>query len=356
MALRKAIECRHEGLKWPSSSSSTSVPPVGIVGSIFKSNDPPPTTQKSSLSNQTVVVVLDWSTGLDLDRIGDQVSFLLSEYRGLAMTTWTRGGPTNNGTMVVNNAVSDLEVVLMLNSPGGSAADFGLAAQHLLRLRDTPGITLTICVDKVAASGGYMLCCTASPGQLFASPFALLGSIGVIGQMINFQNLLEGWGVQPLVFRAGKDKSPVGFIGDISEEGKRTTQASLDATHKVFKDHIVKARPILKKDIDKIGNGEIYLGSDALAMKLIDGIMTADEYIQSKLQEGARVLKMIQNPRSIFLFGPRYAGDSIFETKRSFAVWGVQSAVQNFVKKLSLITLPKTMRMPSSIEQLVTKT
>jgi signal peptide peptidase SppA len=356
MALQKAIEWKHEGLKWPSSSSYNPLFPGGIVGSIFKSNDPPtPSSLPPLLSNQTIVVVLDWSKALDLDRIGDQVSFLLGEYRRLAMTTTTRGSPTNNNAVVERSHVPNLEVVLMLNSPGGSAADFGLAAQHLMRLKGTAGITLTICVDKVAASGGYMLCCTASPGQLFASPFAVVGSIGVIGQVINIQNLLEGWGIQPLVFKGGKDKAPLGLLGDVSDEGKRTTQAFVDATHKAFRDHVVKARPILKKEIDKIGNGDIYLGSQALAMKLIDGILTADEYLESKLQEGARVLKMIRNPRANFLFGPRYGSDSSFESKLLAPTWGVPCGVQNIVKKLSLDTLPATIRMPCSIQQLFSK-
>ncbi len=348
MALQKAIESKHEGLKWPGSSSS----PAGIGFVLNTKNDPPPSPV--SLSNQTIVI-LDWSKQLDLDRIADQVSFLLSEYRSLAMMRGDSKGTTENVTATTRTSTPvDLEVVLVLNSPGGSAADFGLAAQHLLRLRDAPGITLTICVDKVAASGGYMLCCTASPGQLYASPFAVVGSIGVLGQVINVQNLLEGWGIQPLVFRGGKDKVPVGVIGEISEEGKRTTQSFVDATHKAFKQHIVKARPILMKDIDKIGNGNIYLGDDALALKLIDGIMTADAYIDSKLHAGARVLKMIRNPRPSFLFAPRY-GDSSFENHRN-AVWGVPSSVRNIVKSLLLATFPDTMRIPASMQQLFTET
>lgn len=345
MALQKAIESTHEGLKWPSSSSSH----VGM-GSLFRWN-PAPSTVASS--NQTVVI-LDWSKQLDLERVGDQVSFLLSEYRYLAMAGGS-DGTTANATTSTTSDRYDLEVILFLNSPGGSAADFGVAAQHLLRLRNAPGITLTICVDKVAASGGYMLCCTASPGQLFAAPFAVVGSIGVLGQVINVQNLLEGWGIQPLIFRGGKDKAPVGLIGEISEEGKQTTQSFIDATHKAFKDHVTKTRPMLKNDIEKIGNGDVYLGAEALDMKLIDGIMTGDEYVDSKLKGGARVLKMIKNPRTSFLFGSRY-NDASLESKQA-TLGGLRTSVRNIVEYLAGGSgFCDKARMPASIHTLLSQT
>lgn len=91
-----------------------------------------------------------------------------------------------------------------------------------------------------------MIACTSSPGKLFAAPFAVLGSIGVVGQTINVQKTLEGWGVQPLVFRGGRDKAPVGLVGDVTEEGLAVVQDMIDVTHKAFKRHVVEARPICK--------------------------------------------------------------------------------------------------------------
>ncbi|EEC48617.1 predicted protein, partial [Phaeodactylum tricornutum CCAP 1055/1] len=101
-------------------------------------------------------------------------------------------------------------------------------AQQLVRLRNEPGLTVTIVVDKVAASGGYMIACTASPGRLFAAPFAVVGSIGVIGQTFNIHKTLEGWGVRPLVFRGGRDKAPVGLVGEVTEEGLAKVQDMVD--------------------------------------------------------------------------------------------------------------------------------
>jgi ClpP class serine protease len=287
MALYKAIHSKHLDFKWPGSD-----PPISIDVHKPKLNVAVPTSSET-------VIVLDW-TNLDtsVSRMGilrDQISFLLSQYRTLAMSTTDDNATTNN-----NNS-TDLEVLVLVESPGGSAADFGLAARQLLRLRDA-GILLTVCVDKVAASGGYMVACTSSPGRLFAAPFAVVGSIGVIGQTVNIHKVLEGWGVTPLVFRGGKDKAPVGMIGEVTPGGVEKIQKMVDATHKAFRYHVATCRPILAESIEDIGTGDTWLGYDALQHKLIDRITTSDEYIGERISQGARVLKMISYQR-VGLFG-----------------------------------------------------
>ena len=117
-----------------------------------------------------------------------------------------------------------------------------------------------------------MMACTASPGQLLAAPFSVVGSIGVIGQTLNVDKVLRGWGVQTLVFRAGKDKAPVGLIGEVTRDGKGKIQEMVEKTHRGFKRHVVDSRPILSKRIEKIGNGDVWMGYDALEIGLIDRI------------------------------------------------------------------------------------
>lgn len=319
MALQKSIHSKHEGFKWPDSSSSFSSK-MSRSPSRFAdaaSNTTANANVTVSTHNETVII-LDW-TSLDtslsaMDVIRDQVSFLMSEYRRLAMQVEPGGG---NASILPDL----LEVVVLLESPGGSAADYGLAGQHLLRLRNAPGVTLTICVDKVAASGGYLLACTASPGQLLAAPFSVVGSVGVIGQIVNIQDLLEGWGVKPLVFRGGKDKAPLGMIGEITEEGKAKTQEMIDATHKAFRKHVLDARPVLNQHKDEIGDGDVWLGSDALKLCLVDQIKTSDEYIGEKIEKGARVLKMVRHIRSSgFLFGGRSGSYAGFSAQQEYAL------------------------------------
>eukprot|EP00957_Ditylum_brightwellii_P195593 14903646-Ditylum_brightwellii.AAC.1 len=208
-----------------------------------------------------------------------------------SLVTLSREENCNDKTSSANNH-AQIEVIILLESPGGSASDYGLAASQIGRLRDEPNVSVTICVDKVAASGGYMMACMSSPGRLYAAPFAVLGSIGVIGTAINVHNVLQKWGVRPLVFRGGKDKAPVGTIGEVTKEGMAKVQDMIDKTHAAFKRHVVSARPAMAPHVEKVATGDVWLGQDALDVGLIDRIVTSDEYIGQRLREGARILKL----------------------------------------------------------------
>lgn len=359
MALKKAIENKHEGMRWPASSSGSSI-----------SSRPSSTKKatgiiKKSISYETVVI-LDW-TKLDthissMEELRQQISFLLSQYRTLGMQ---QGGEnvdknaTNNDESIPIPAA--LEVVVHLESPGGSVSEYGLLGQHLLRLKKEPGVTLTICVDKVAASGGYLLCCTASPGKLFAAPFALVGSIGVIATQLNVNKILNDWGIQSLVFRGGKDKAPIGLIGEVTKEGKRTTQIMIDDTHRAFKEHVVNSRPVLKNNIDIIANGNVWLGVDAVELNLIDAIKTSDEYTEGKIRDGAQVFKMIKTVRSGFLFGPTIGSNLNFASggfkinppSSSSLEGSLEDDVQNLIQKRRIITMA---RLPANVKTIFSKT
>jgi signal peptide peptidase SppA len=256
--------------------------------------------QRSQTSFNETVIIMDM-TELDssvsrMKILRDEVSFLLSDYRAKAM------GSQQQNTNETEASSVELEVLVILESPGGSASDYALASQQILRLRNEPGIMVTICVDKVAASGGYMIACASSPGRLFAAPFAVLGSIGVIGQSFNIHKALEGWGVQPLVFRGGRDKAPVGLIGEVTKEGLAKVQDMVDDTHRAFKRHVVSARPVVADRIEDLATGNVWLGYDALDVGLIDRIVTSDEYIGERMAQGARVLKLVQLIRPKFPF------------------------------------------------------
>ena len=149
-----------------------------------------------------------------------------------------------------------------------------------------------------------MMACMSSPGSLYAAPFAIVGSIGVIGQTINIHKTLLDWGVEPLVFRGGKDKAPLGLVGEITKQGIKKVQDMVDKTHSAFKRHVVLGRPHMAKNIDRIATGDVWLGVDALEHGLIDGIITSDEYIGGKILKGEKVLKLMKCQRPRFVFGP----------------------------------------------------
>lgn len=184
-----------------------------------KSNESNSDTDKTKYEGTTIVVEM---TGLDtgissMETLRDQVTFILNQHAALREESEKDKSSSKNNSTIINATDTsedtqdqqqnnqpvkpDLEVVILLESPGGSATDYGLASNQIWRLRKEPGIKVTICVDKVAASGGYMMACMSSPGSLYAAPFAIVGSIGVIGQTINIHKTLLDWGVEPLVFR-----------------------------------------------------------------------------------------------------------------------------------------------------------
>ena len=171
------------------------------------------------------------------------------------------------------------EVVLRLESGGGQVHAYGLAAAQLVRIKEA-GLKLTICVDKIAASGGYMMACTAD--KLIASDFSVIGSIGVISQLPNFHEFLKKHDVQFEQFTAGEYKRTVTIFGENDDEDRAKHQADIERIHELFKGFINKHRPQL--DLERVATGEVWFGEDALELGLIDEIGTSDAYLLDKLK------------------------------------------------------------------------
>ena len=166
------------------------------------------------------------------------------------------------------------EVVVNLESPGGMVHGYGLASSQLARLREHQ-IPFTICVDKVAASGGYMMACLAD--TIIAAPFAIIGSIGVVAQIPNFHRLLEKWDIDFEVLTAGEYKRTMTVMGENTEAGRQKFVAELEDTHTLFKEFVKEYRPSI--DIQKVATGEHWYGKRAVDLGLVDKLMTSDEYL-----------------------------------------------------------------------------
>lgn len=172
------------------------------------------------------------------------------------------------------------EVVLRLESGGGMVHSYGLAASQLVRIRDAQ-IPLTICVDKVAASGGYMMACIGN--KILSAPFAVLGSIGVVAQLPNIHRLLKKHNIDVEVLTAGEHKRTLTILGENTEQGREKFLQDLQTTHDLFKRFVVQYRPQL--DIDAVATGEIWLGTDAQDQQLVDHLQTSDEYLSKRAAE-----------------------------------------------------------------------
>ena len=184
-------------------------------------------------------------------------------------------------TAILTMAGKNDEVLIRLESPGGSVHGYGLAASQLDRIRQH-GVTLTAAVDKVAASGGYMMAVVAD--RILAAPFALIGSIGVVAQVPNVHRLLKKHDVDVEVLTAGKYKRTLTVLGENTEEGRQKFIEELEDVHALFQDHVAERRPEL--DLDEVATGEAWYGQRALERKLVDEISTSDEYLTQACADG----------------------------------------------------------------------
>jgi len=197
--------------------------------------------------------VIDFSAGLD----AKEVSSLREEV-----------------TAVLSVANAQDEVMIRLESGGGVVHGYGLASSQLARLKQA-NIKLTVAVDKVAASGGYMMACIAD--HLIAAPFAIVGSIGVVAQIPNFNRLLKKNNIDMEQLTAGQFKRTLTMFGENDDAGRAKFQQELEETHVLFKDFVSMHRPAM--DIDKIATGEHWFGTHAFERGLVDKLQTSDDYL-----------------------------------------------------------------------------
>jgi serine protease SohB len=177
-------------------------------------------------------------------------------------------------TAILTVAEPSDEVLCRLESAGGVVHGYGLAASQLLRIRER-GLTLTVAVDKVAASGGYMMACVAD--RIVAAPFAVVGSIGVVSQLPNFNRLLRRNDIDYELFTAGDYKRTVTVFGENTDAGRRKHQEDIEDAHRLFKEFVQEHRN--QVDIERVSTGEHWFGRRALDLALVDELRTSDDYL-----------------------------------------------------------------------------
>ena len=181
-------------------------------------------------------------------------------------------------SMILNVVKPKDEVSLLLESRGGSVAHYGLAANQLQRLRQNK-IPLTVCVDKMAGSGGYLMACVGN--QILASPFAFVGSIGVLLGLPNIHEFLKKHNISYEEFTAGKYKRTVTPLGQITEDKRKRLQEQLELVHQQFKNFVKQYRNI---DLEEVATGEAWLAETALKKGLVDKLQCSDDYILEKMK------------------------------------------------------------------------
>ncbi len=172
------------------------------------------------------------------------------------------------------------EVLVRIESGGGTVHGYGLAASQLQRIRDK-NIALTVAVDKVAASGGYLMACVAN--RIVAAPFAIIGSIGVMAQIPNVHRLLKKYDIDVELLTAGEYKRTMTVMGENTDKGRQKFISELEVIHEQFKNFISRFRP--QTNIAEVATGEVWSGEAAIQMKLVDEIKTSDQYITESCEQ-----------------------------------------------------------------------
>lgn len=217
-------------------------------------------------------------------------------------------------TAILSVAESQDEVLLKLDNSGGVVHEHGLAASQLQRIKDA-NLRFTVSIDKVAASGGYMMACVAD--KIVAAPFAIVGSIGVLAQLPNFNRLLDKAGIDFEQHTAGEYKRTVTMFGKNSDKERDKLKLDLQETHTLFRDFVSTHRP--KLDMDKVATGEHWYGTQALDLNLVDELKTSDEILVTALDQydifeiKMEMKKALQDK----LLGGLFAGFSAFRSSIS---------------------------------------
>lgn len=197
-------------------------------------------------------------------------------------------------SFILKIAQSKDEAAVLLESRGGSVSHYGLAANQLQRLRDH-NIPLTVCVDKVAGSGGYLMACVGN--QILSSPFAFIGSIGVMFGVPNVHDFLKKHDVNYEEFTAGKFKRTVTPFGKITEEKKDRLQNQLNLIHDQFKNFVQRYRDI---NLEETATGEAWLAEEALKKGLVDKLQCSDDYILEQMKTRNVYKVSLKSPQSFF--------------------------------------------------------
>ena len=236
----------------------------------------------ASALKQAVMKKADWKKEAKAEKERDKAEAKADEARPRAFIIDFKGDLKASAVPSLREEVSALlevasredQVVVRLENYGGVVHEHGLAASQLVRIRDKE-IPLTIVVDKVAASGGYLMACVAN--RILAAPFAILGSIGVLAQIPNFNRMLDSHGVDFEQITAGKYKRSVTMFGKNTDEDRAKLKEELEDVHLLFKGAVTKYRPDM--DMDKIATGEHWYGTRALEFGLADELKTSDELL-----------------------------------------------------------------------------
>ncbi len=180
------------------------------------------------------------------------------------------------------------EAVVIIDSPGGTTHGYGHAYALLERL-SASGLKVTACIDRIGASGGYLMALPAD--RILAGPFAIVGSVGVVAGIPNVKRLLEEKGVSYRLFVAGDKKRVVHFADDDGPEVREYMDEKLAGIHTQFLQAVEKHRGDRVK-LDEVRSGDHWSAEESVekGLGLVDELQTSAEYLLERNREVALVM------------------------------------------------------------------
>jgi signal peptide peptidase SppA len=211
-------------------------------------------------------------------------------------------------------------VALLINSPGGAPTQSGLVAERIRQLADKKGVPVLAFAEDVAASGGYWLACAAD--EIYAHRTSMVGSIGVISGGFGFTGLLDRFGVERRLHTAGENKARLDPFSPEKPEDVEWLKKMHSQLHELFVDWVKERRGDRLSSTEGLFTGDIWLGSKALELGLIDGLGSLREVIAERYPDAEIFIAEAKKPLLARLgLGAPAAASAMLDAVTHKAAW-----------------------------------
>jgi protease IV len=161
-------------------------------------------------------------------------------------------------------------IVLHVNSPGGGAAASEEIYREVLRIRDKKKKVIVASIETVGASGAYYV--SSATNKIFADEASIVGSIGVIAQWLNYEELLKWAKLKDITIKAGEFKDTGSPTRPMTPAERAYLQSIIDNMHTQFIHSVATGRHMKDDDVRALADGKVWTGEQALPLKLVDQI------------------------------------------------------------------------------------
>ena len=207
-------------------------------------------------------------------------------------------------------------IVVRINSPGGAVVPSQEIYAALKRIRDDGEKTVVTSMGNMAASGGYYI--ASASNTILANPGTITGSIGVIMEMTNVEELLDKVGIESVVVKSGLHKDLASPFRPLSVQSRTILQHVMDDVHDQFIHAVAEGREMGVEQVHALADGRIFTGRQALAVNLVDRLGT----LQDAIQLAADLAGITEEP-TVIEIEPRFSLQDLILTQLRDALYAI---------------------------------